>query len=217
MENLIAKHIVGQYELEEYSDILTIKTNKDSLLDVMSSLKNNKELDFAQLTDLCAIDYYTYGETEWSTKEATSTGYSRGIKPSSHGRIKFEDKIPQNKMENRFCVAYHLLSISNNNRIRVKVYLSDEPPVIKSITSLWTAANWYEREAFDLFGILFEGHPDLRRLLSDYGFIGHPFRKDFPLIGNTQIRYDPNLKRIIQEPVDITPRVLVPKVIREEK
>jgi NADH-quinone oxidoreductase subunit C len=217
MENLIAKHIGGQYELEEYSDILTIKTNKDSLLDVMSSLKNNKELDFAQLTDLCAIDYYTYGETEWSTKEATSTGYSRGIKPSSHGRIKFEDKISQNKMENRFCVSYHLLSISNNNRIRVKVYLSDEPPVIKSITSLWTAANWYEREAFDLFGILFEGHPDLRRLLSDYGFIGHPFRKDFPLIGNTQIRYDPNLKRIIQEPVDITPRVLVPKVIREEK
>ena len=120
-------------------------------------------------------------------------------------------------MENRFCIAYHLLSISHNNRIRIKVYLSDEPPVIKSITSLWPAADWYEREAFDLFGILFEGHPDLRRLLSDYGFIGHPFRKDFPLIGNTQIRYDPNLKRIIQEPVDITPRVLVPKVIREEK
>jgi NADH-quinone oxidoreductase subunit C len=217
MENLIAKHIVGQYDLEEYSDILTIKTHKDSLLDVMNSLKNNKELDFAQLTDLCAIDYQTYGETEWGTKEVTSTGYSRGIKPSSHGRIKFNDKVPQNKMENRFCVAYHLLSISNNNRIRVKVYLNDEPPIIKSITSLWPAADWYEREAFDLFGILFEGHPDLRRLLSDYGFIGHPFRKDFPLIGNTQIRYDPNLKRIIQEPVSITPRVLVPKVIREEK
>ena len=217
MENLIVKHIVGQYELEEYSDILTIKTNKDSLLDVMNSLKNNKALDFAQLTDLCAIDYYTYGETEWGTKEATSTGYSRGIKPSSHGRIKFEDKASQIEIENRFCIAYHLLSISNNNRIRVKVYLSDEPPIIKSITSLWPAAGWYEREAFDLFGILFEGHPDLRRLLSDYGFIGHPFRKDFPLIGNTQIRYDPNLKRIIQEPVSITPRVLVPKVIREEK
>ena len=91
-KNLIAKHIVGQYELEEYSDILTIKINKDSLLDVMNSLKNNKELDFAQLTDLCAIDYHTYGETEWGTKEATSTGYSRGIKPSSHGRIKFKTK-----------------------------------------------------------------------------------------------------------------------------
>ena len=217
MKKLIAKHIVDQYELEESIDILTIKIHKDSLLNVMSTLKNNKELDFIQLTDICAVDYYTYGETEWGTKEATSTGYSRGIKPSSHGRIKFEHKKTKNNMDNRFCVVYHLLSISNNNRIRVKIYLSDEPPIIKSLTSLWTAANWYEREAFDLFGILFEEHPDLRRLLTDYGFIGHPFRKDFPLTGNIQIRYDPTLKRIIQEPVDIVPRVLVPKVIREEK
>ena len=217
MKKLIAKHIVDQYELEESIDILTIKIHKDSLLNVMSTLKNNKELDFIQLTDICAVDYYTYGETEWGTKEATSTGYSRGIKPSSHGRIKFEHKKTKNNMDNRFCIVYHLLSISNNNRIRVKIYLSDEPPIIKSLTSLWPAANWYEREAFDLFGILFEEHPDLRRLLTDYGFIGHPFRKDFPLTGNIQIRYDPTLKRIIQEPVDIVPRVLVPKVIREEK
>ena len=217
MKKLIAKHIVDQYELEESIDILTIKIHKDSLLNVMSTLKNNKELDFIQLTDICAVDYYTYGETEWGTKEATSTGYSRGIKPSSHGRIKFEHKKTKNNMDNRFCVVYHLLSISNNSRIRVKIYLSDEPPIIKSLTSLWPAANWYEREAFDLFGILFEEHPDLRRLLTDYGFIGHPFRKDFPLTGNIQIRYDPTLKRIIQEPVDIVPRVLVPKVIREEK
>ena len=217
MKKLIAKHIVDQYELEESIDILTIKIHKDSLLNVMSTLKNNKELDFIQLTDICAVDYFTYGETEWGTKEATSTGYSRGIKPSSHGRIKFEHKKTKNNMDNRFCIVYHLLSISNNNRIRVKIYLSDEPPIIKSLTSLWTAANWYEREAFDLFGILFEEHPDLRRLLTDYGFIGHPFRKDFPLTGNIQIRYDPTLKRIIQEPVDIVPRVLVPKVIREEK
>ena len=217
MKKLIAKHIVDQYELEESIDILTIKIHKDSLLNVMSTLKNNKELDFIQLTDICAVDYYTYGETEWGTKEATSTGYSRGIKPSSHGRIKFEHKKTKNNMDNRFCVVYHLLSISNNSRIRVKIYLSDEPPIIKSLTSLWPAANWYEREAFDLFGILFEEHPDLRRLLTDYGFIGHPFRKDFPLTGNIQIRYDPTLKRIIQEPVDIVPRVLVPKVIREDK
>ena len=104
--------------------------------------------------------------------------------------------------------------MSNNFRIRIKVYLDDEPPIIPSVTDIWSSADWYEREAFDLFGILFEGHPDLRRLLTDYGFIGHPFRKDFPLVGNTQIRYDPDLKRIIQEPVDIEPRVLVPKVIR---
>ena len=217
MKKIIAKHIVDQYELEECTDMLTMKIHKDSLLDVMSTLKNNKELDFIQLTDICAVDYYTYGETEWSTKEATSTGYSRGIKPSSHGRIKFEHKQIQNRMDNRFCVVYHLLSISNNNRIRVKTYLNDEPPIINSLTSLWPAANWYEREAFDLFGILFEEHPDLRRLLTDYGFIVHPFRKDFPLTGNVQIRYDPALKRIIQEPVDIMPRVLVPKVIREDK
>ena len=217
MKEIIAKHIANQYDLEECNDILTIKIHKDSLLDVMRTLKTNKELDFVQLTDICAVDYHTYGETEWGTKEATSTGYSRGIKPSSHGRIKFEYKEKLSDMENRFCVVYHLLSLSNNKRVRVKVYLSDEPPILKSLTSLWPAANWYEREAFDLFGILFEDHPDLRRLLTDYGFIGHPFRKDFPLVGNTQIRYDPILKRIIQEPVDITPRVLVPKVIREEK
>ena len=119
--------------------------------------------------------------------------------------------------QDRFCVCYHLLSIEYNRRIRVKVYLNDDPQILPSITSIWSSADWYERETFDLFGILFEDHPDLRRILTDYGFIGHPFRKDFPLVGNTQIRYDPNLKKIIQEPVDIDPRVLVPKVIRGEK
>ena len=109
------------------------------------------------------------------------------------------------------------MSIKYNRRIRVKVYINEDPQILPSVTSIWSSADWYEREAFDLFGILFENHPDLRRILTDYGFIGHPFRKDFPLVGNTQIRYDPNLKKIIQEPVDIEPRVLVPKVIREKK
>ena len=109
------------------------------------------------------------------------------------------------------------MSITKNIRIRIKVYLDKEPLIMPSVTKLWSSADWYEREAFDLFGILFEGHPDLRRLLTDYGFIGYPFRKDFPLIGNIQIRYDPELKKIIQEPVDIQPRVLVPKVIRGNK
>ena len=120
--------------------------------------------------------------------------------------------------ERRFCVVYHLLSLKNNQRLRVKVFAEDDEfPIFPTMTEVWPNADWYEREAFDLFGILFEEHPDLRRLLTDYGFIGHPFRKDFPLVGNTQIRYDPVLKKIIQEPVDITPRVLVPKVIREDK
>ena len=143
--------------------------------------------------------------------------FIRGIKESSHGRIKFGESVDSLKSKDRFCVCYHLLSLKYNRRIRIKVYLNEEPQILPSITNIWSSADWYERETFDLFGILFENHPDLRRILTDYGFIGHPFRKDFPLIGNTQIRYDPNLKKIIQEPVDIEPRVLVPKVIREKK
>ena len=116
----------------------------------------------------------------------------------------------------RFEIVYHLLSVSLNQRIRVKLSVNDGDTV-PSIVSIFDAANWYEREVWDLYGVIFTDHPDLRRILTDYGFIGHPFRKDFPLIGNTQIRYDPTLKKIIYEPVDIEPRVLVPKVIREKK
>lgn len=116
----------------------------------------------------------------------------------------------------RFAVVYHLLSVRLNQRLRVKVLLSDEPPRVDSVVALWTCANWYEREAFDLFGILFDGHPDLRRLLTDYGFIGHPFRKDFPLIGEVEMRYDPEKRRVIYEPVSIEPRVLVPRMIRHD-
>ena len=217
MQDIISKYITEPYNLILDSDIVTLKINKNSLLKVMTTLKHNNEFLFTQLSDLCAIDYSMYGESEWETSEATSTGYNRGIKPKSHGRIKFGDSIKNKNNESRFCVVYHLLSIKKNFRIRVKVYLDDNEIIIPSVVNLWSAANWYEREAFDLFGILFEGHPDLRRILTDYGFIGHPFRKDFPLIGNTQIRYDPTLKKIIHEPVDIEPRVLVPKVIRENK
>lgn len=116
----------------------------------------------------------------------------------------------------RFGVVYHLLSVRNNQRLRVKVLLNDEPPRVESVVSIWNCANWYEREAFDLFGILFDGHPDLRRLLTDYGFIGHPFRKDFPLIGQVEMRYDPDKRRVIYEPVSIEPRILVPRVIRHD-
>jgi NADH-quinone oxidoreductase subunit C len=116
----------------------------------------------------------------------------------------------------RFAVVYHLLSIQNNQRLRLKVFVPDDTLMIQSVVSVWNSANWYEREAFDLFGILFMEHPDLRRLLTDYGFIGHPFRKDFPLVGNVEVRYDALQKRVIYEPVDIVPRTLVPKVIRKE-
>jgi NADH-quinone oxidoreductase subunit C len=116
----------------------------------------------------------------------------------------------------RFAVVYHLLSLDHNRRIRLRVWLDDEYPRVSSVIDVWASANWYEREAFDLFGILFDGHPDLRRLLTDYGFIGHPFRKDFPLSGNVEMRYDPEKRRVIYEPVSIEPRVIIPKVIRHD-
>jgi NADH-quinone oxidoreductase subunit C len=118
----------------------------------------------------------------------------------------------------RFAVVSHLLSVAKNWRLRVRVFApDDEMPVVPSVTEVWTSANWYEREAFDLFGILFEGHSDLRRILTDYGFIGHPFRKDFPVSGYVEMRYDPEQKRVIYQPVTIEPREIVPRVIREEK
>ncbi|MBC7685700.1 MAG: NADH-quinone oxidoreductase subunit C [Bdellovibrionales bacterium] len=117
----------------------------------------------------------------------------------------------------RFAAVCHLLSIEHNHRVRVRVFApDDEMPVLASITNIWRAANWYEREAFDLFGILFEGHNDLRRILTDYGFIGHPFRKDFPVTGYVEMRYDPEQKRVIYQPVTIEPREIIPRVIREE-
>jgi len=118
----------------------------------------------------------------------------------------------------RFAVVSHLLSVTKNWRLRVRVFApDDELPVVPSVTDIWVSANWYEREAFDLFGILFEGHSDLRRILTDYGFIGHPFRKDFPVSGYVEMRYDPEQKRVVYQPVTIEPREIVPRVIREEK
>src|SRR4051812_2199214 len=116
----------------------------------------------------------------------------------------------------RFAAVYHLLSISRNQRLRLRVFLDNEMPMVDSVVGIWAAADWYEREAFDLFGIIFEGHPDLRRILTDYGFIGHPFRKDFPLIGNVEVRYDVEKKRVVYEPVSIEARTLVPRVIRSD-
>jgi NADH-quinone oxidoreductase subunit C len=113
-------------------------------------------------------------------------------------------------------VVYHLLSLTHNQRLRLRCRIDSEPPRIDSVITIWSSANWYEREAFDLFGILFDGHPDLRRILTDYGFIGHPFRKDFPLEGNVEVRYDPDQQRVVYQPVTIKNRVLVPRVIRQD-
>ncbi len=177
------------------------------LLDVCTDLRDRDGMRFEVLIDLCGVDYLGFGEAEWNTGDATTTGFGRGV----------SRELQSGRPERRFSVVYQLLSVSLNQRLILKVFADDgEPPVVDSVTGVWPSANWYEREAFDLFGIMFDGHPDLRRILTDYGFIGHPFRKDFPLIGNVEVRYDPDKGRVIYEPVSIKPRVLVPKVIRED-
>lgn len=170
-------------------------------------------LDFTQLIDLCVVDYQTYGQSEWVTDAATRTGFARGVQ-RLHAQ---PDAAPDSTFLTRYAVVTHLLSLSRNARVRVKVHAQGEPPRVPSLTLLWPNADWYEREAFDLYGVFFEGHPDLRRILTDYGFIGHPFRKDFPLIGQVEMRYDPAQQRVIYEPVSIEPRILVPRVIRADE
>lgn len=185
---------------------VTLEVNSSQILSVCQALKN--EFGFEQLIDLCGIDYSAYGSTQWETQQASSSGFSRGV-PSSSDLSPTPDHP-------RFAVVYHLLSVQHNQRLRLRAYLDNEQLCIDSIIEVWNNANWYEREAFDLYGILFEGHPDLRRILTDYGFIGYPFRKDFPLSGHIEMRYDPDQKRVVYQPVTVEPRILVPKVIRDD-
>jgi NADH-quinone oxidoreductase subunit C len=174
---------------------------------------------FEQLLDLCGVDYLGYGSDEWETATVSSEGFSRGVELGfGPGRFSWEQRPQGEGPEHRFAVVAHLRSYQNNRLLRIRCLAADDSlPVVASVTDIWPGANWFEREAFDLFGIIFEGHPDLRRILTDYGFVGHPFRKDFPLIGNVEVRYDEEKKRVVYEPVtSVEPRVLVPRVIRED-
>ena len=193
---------------KNYRDQITLEVDAADAISVLTDLRDNKEFKFEELIDLCGIDYLAYGKADWETQDTTRSGFSRGVSKGV-----FDDEL--NKPA-RFAVVYHLLSITHNRRLRVRAYIHNDPPRIESVVDIWNCANWYEREAFDLFGILFEGHPDLRRILTDYGFIGHPFRKDFPLEGNVEVRYDPDKKRVVYQPVTVKNRVLVPKVIRHD-
>lgn len=173
--------------LHEQLSEITISVSADHILSVSEVLRDHPQLNFDMLIDLCGVDYSVYGG------EANGQG---------------------NK---RFAAVYHLLSIKHNSRLRVKAFAdNDEFPVVDSVINIWPSANWFEREAFDLYGIVFSGHPDLRRILTDYGFIGNPFRKDFPISGNLEMRYDADQKRVIYQPVSIEPREITPRVIREE-
>ena len=170
---------------------LTIKAV--DLSEAMTALRDRPQLRFEQLIDVCGVDYGSYGKAAW---DGAPSEFGAGA---------------------RFATVYHLLSLANNWRLRVRAFADDdELPVIDSVINIWPSASWFEREAFDLYGIVFTGHPDLRRILTDYGFIGHPFRKDFPISGNVEMRYDPDQQRVIYQPVTIEPREIVPRVIRVE-
>lgn len=199
-------------------DLIVMDVAPGELIAVATELRDNATLSFKQMSDLAGVDYATYGHDEWATDTENTASFSRAVNAASTGSLTFNtglDLPPGDRP--RFVVAYHLLSLDHNVRLRLRCAAPDDAmPVVPSVISVWNNANWYEREAFDLFGILFDGHPDLRRILTDYGFIGHPFRKDFPLIGNVEMRYDSVKERVVYEPVSIEPRVLVPRVIRDD-
>lgn len=199
-------------------DVAAITVAPADLPSVALTLRDDSTLSFKQLSDLCGVDYATYGKDEWDTDTAGAASFSRAVDSTSVGRLSFgsEFELPDIGRA-RFVAVSHLLSLDHGVRLRLRCEApDDELPVVPSLTAVWSNADWYEREAFDLFGILFDGHPDLRRILTDYGFVGHPFRKDFPLVGNVEMRYDPVKGRVVYQPVTIEPRVLVPRVIRND-
>ena len=178
---------------------LTIEVSKDKLIQFCQILRDNQELAFDTIIDVCGVDYSGYGVAK------------DGIVKASDVRSKTSKNC-----KTRYASVYHLLSVKNNHRIRVRTWLDDDFPIVDSVVPLWSGANWFEREAFDLVGILYSGHPDLRRILTDYGFIGHPLRKDFPVVGQVEMRYDANKQRVIYEPVTMKERVIIPRIIRDD-
>ncbi|MBI5430910.1 MAG: NADH-quinone oxidoreductase subunit C [Nitrosomonadales bacterium] len=186
--------------LENRLGELTLVIDAADLLEVFTRLRDDEKFRFAQLTDLCGVDYSTYGSDA-----------------SDGGVYLAADDARAAEFKGRFAVVYHLLSVERNARLRVRVFARDDAmPALDSAIEVWPSANWFEREAFDLYGIVFLGHPDLRRILTDYGFIGNPFRKDFPLSGHVEMRYDPAQQRVVYQPVSIEPREITPRIVREE-
>ena len=207
LESIVTK--LGAFDIEASMNQSNpeIKVKNDQLIEISQILREDQSYEL--LLDVIAVDYLTFGNADWKTNTATNTGYSRAVQPTIIPEI-------DATFEDRFAVFYQLLSVSTNQRLTVKVFASESnPPTVPSVVSIWSSADWFEREAFDLFGILFENHNDLRRILTDYGFVGHPLRKDFPMIGEVEMRYDEELGRVVYEPVSIEPNVNVPRVIRK--
>ena len=177
--------VLGLKPVERIGE-LTLEVKAAEYRNVAQTLRDHADLRFAELIDLCGVDYSTYGDRP--------------------------------RERERFAAVLHLLSVEHNRRLRVRVFCpDDEFPILPSVIEVWPGVNWFEREAFDLFGIVFEGHPDLRRILTDYGFVGHPFRKDFQISGHVEMRYDPEQKRVVYQPVTIEPREITPRIVREEQ
>ena len=197
LENLHQQLIVllgEQAKIALSTDEITLEVSAEQWLSTCQRLRDEPSLNFETCIDLCGLDYLTYGVGRVGEVPAAA------LVPTA-----------------RFAVVAHLLSLTHNWRLRIRTFATNpEFPVIDSLVKIWPSVNWFEREAFDLFGIIFEGHPDLRRILTDYGFIGHPFRKDFPVYGNVEMRYDPEQGRVVYQPVTIEPREVVPRVIRED-
>jgi NADH-quinone oxidoreductase subunit C len=217
VEKLGAHLQPGIDRIIEQRDEITLEVPPAHYRQVVTALRDHPDFAFEQMIDLCGVDYLSYGESEWDTTDVSSQGFSRGVEGEGPGRFAWQERPRHVEMDRRFAVVVHLLSVKHNRRIRVRSFaVSGDLPQFDSIVEVYPIANWFEREAFDLYGMLFTGHPDLRRILTDYGFVGHPFRKDFPLIGNVEVRYDEERKRVVYQPVSIEPRVGVPKVIRED-
>ena len=209
-----------------FGDMLTVKVERNEvtaevsprdLTAVATALRDETGFRFTIVIDVCGIDYLSYGQTEWDTDTAHGESFSRGVEGQGAGRFTWAERPRQVEQPRRYAAIIHLLSIELNQRIRLRAFCEDDAfPVVPSITPIFPGADWFERETFDLFGIIFDGHPDLRRILTDYGFIGHPFRKDFPLIGNVEVRYDADKQRVVYEPVTIGNRTHAPRVIRND-
>ncbi len=230
IHNLLS-HFTGLInQHHEFRDEITIVVDAAEIKNISLKLRDESDFQFNQLIDVTVVDYLTYGHVEWQTQSATSQGFDRGV-DATLSRVESLRCAPCSTLQQpqegwssadttikqRFAVVYHLLSLTRNQRLRIKVFIDEKTLEVPSVVDIWPSANWFEREAYDLFGVYFNGHPDLRRILTDYGFVGHPFRKDFPLSGHVQVRYDAEQGRVIYEPVDIQPRTLVPKVIREDE
>lgn len=203
-EDFASTIVSSCFEYNEFS----IDVNKEHIKEMLTRLRDIYK--FEQLVDLSGVDYLTYGKDHFDTEPRTEKYSSQALEKN-----KILSK-PSYSYKSRFAVVYHLLSLSCNSRLRIRSYLAESDLTVPTITDVWSSANWYEREVFDMFGILFTGHPDLQRILTDYGFVGYPFRKDFPQSGYVEMRYDKKLERIVYEPVEIDPRLNSPRVIRQD-